>query len=311
MKINSCIICDNRELLPKFQLTDYLLDNDQVQTSYVQCSNCGLIFQNPRIPQQEINKYYPPEYDSYQSENFDNPDFRSRLSQYGLSKRRKFVNNIKDGGKLLDVGSATGNFLREMQNSSGWDLFGVEINEHAAKTAQQQFSLNVFHGEINQANYPNNFFDIVTLWDVIEHLSDPQSVLLEVHRILKNDGVLIFRIPNGSSWDAKLFGKYWFGLDAPRHYYVFNQQTITKLLDLAGFRITNVECKIGSSIALPMNIRFLMSARKTPEHLRNLTMQVVTHPLIKMIVFPFTFLFDQLLLGSFLTVAAEKKEIDG
>lgn len=307
MKIKTCELCNNPDFTAKFQVTDFLLENDQVQTSYVQCSNCGLIFQNPKLTQDEIKKFYPPEYDSYQSEIFDNIDLRSRISRYGLSKRRRFVTSIKNSGKLLDLGCATGNFLREMQNSPGWDLYGVEINEHAAKIAQQQFSLNVFHGVIKQANYPSDFFDVITLWDVIEHLPDPKSVLIEVHRVLRNDGVLILRIPNGISWDAKLFGKYWFGLDAPRHYYVFNQQTITKLLDLAGFQVMNVHSNIGSSIALPMNIRFLMAARKTPEEWRNLIMQVVSHPLSKMIVFPFTFLFDQLLLGSFLTVAAEKR----
>jgi hypothetical protein len=128
--------------------------------------------------------------------------------------------------------------------------------------------------------------------------------------VLKADGVLIFRIPNGGSWDAKLFGKYWFGLDAPRHYYVFNQRTITKLLDLNGFRVSKIDCSIGSSVALSMNIRFLMAAKNTPHKRRNLIMKVVSHPIFKLIIMPLTFLFDQLLLGSFLTVAAEPKEIE-
>jgi SAM-dependent methyltransferase len=310
MKIDTCDLCESPDFSTKFQVSDYLLDDEQVQFSYVQCSNCGLIFQNPRLPQEELDNYYPPQYDSFLSEDFESKDLKSRLSRHGLSKRRKYVTSIKDRGKLLDIGCAAGNFMRAMQESSGWDLYGVEISEHAAKIAQRTHNLNVFHGEIHQSKYADNFFDIVTIWDVLEHLPNPDSFLHEVHRVLKADGVLIFRIPNGGSWDAKLFGKYWFGLDAPRHYYVFNQRTITKLLDLNGFRVSKIDCSIGSSVALSMNIRFLMAARNTPHNRRNFIMKVVSHPIFKLILLPLTFLFDQMLLGSFLTVAAEPKEIE-
>lgn len=304
-----CYLCGSSKLSVYGNLTDLLLEREDVEITLVKCENCGLLYQYPRFSQETIDKHYPPEYDSYKSENLESSDLSSRISRLGLSKRRKFVTSIKGGGKLLDIGCATGNFMRAMKSSPGWELFGVEINKHAAEIARQEFSLNVIHGELEQANFPQDYFDVITLWDVLEHLPDPQSTLSEIYRVLKKDGALILRIPNGNSWDARLFGRYWFGLDAPRHYYIFNQKTITKLLDLSGFQVKKVVCNIGGSIALPMNIRFLMASRKTPADLRDFVMKVVSHPIIKLIVLPFTFIFDQLLLGSFLTIAAGKKEI--
>jgi SAM-dependent methyltransferase len=309
MEQTHCYLCGSSQLSVHGTLTDLLLEREDVETTLVKCGNCGLIYQYPHLSQENYNRHYPPEYDSYQSENLESSDLSSRVSRLGLSKRRKFVSSIKGEGKLLDLGCATGNFMRAMQISPDWELFGVEINEHAAKIARQEFLLNVFHGELEQANFPNDYFDVVTLWDVLEHLPDPQFTLSEIYRVLKKDGVLILRIPNGNSWDARLFGRFWFGLDAPRHFYIFNRKTITKLLDLSGFQVKRLVCNIGSSIALPMNIRFLMASKKTPENMRNFVMRVVSNPIIKLIVLPFTFLFDQLLLGSFLTVAAGKKEI--
>lgn len=307
METDTCEICSSPDYAARYQLTDYLLENDQVHTTLVRCLNCGLIYQNPRLSPQEIEEHYPPEYDSFQSEDGDYENLGSRISKFGLSKRRRFVSSLKNGGKLLDVGCATGNFLHKMQSAPGWDLFGIEISEHAANIAHKKYALNVFHGEIEEANYPEDFFDVITLWDVLEHLPDPKSTLNEVHRVLKKNGRLVLRVPNGGSWDAKLFRKYWFGLDAPRHYYVFNQQTIRNLLEMSGFQVTHINCSIGSSIALSMNMRFLMAAKKISEDTRNLVLRIVSHPVIKFIALPFTFIFDQLLLGSFLTLAAEKR----
>jgi len=307
METDNCEICSSPDYAERYQITDYLLENDQVHTTLVRCLNCGLIYQNPRLYIQEIEKHYPPEYDSFQSEDSDCGNLGSRISKFGLSKRRQFVSSLKNGGKLLDVGCATGNFLHEMQSTPGWDLFGIEINEHAANIAQRKYALNVFLGEIEEANYPEDFFDVITLWDVLEHLPNPKSTLNEIHRVLKENGRLVLRVPNGGSWDAKLFGKFWFGLDAPRHYYVFNQQTIRNLLEMSGFQLTHINCSIGSSIALCMNMRFLMAAKKIPEDTRNLVIRIVCHPVFKFIALPFTFIFDQLLLGSFLTLAAGKR----
>jgi 2-polyprenyl-3-methyl-5-hydroxy-6-metoxy-1,4-benzoquinol methylase len=307
MKTSNCEVCNNSEFSTVYQPWDYLMDNENINTTFVLCSNCGLIFQNPRMSQAEINEHYPPDYDSFQDVDIKSRDVSSRITQYGLSKRSRIIFDLLDSGRLLDVGCAAGNFLRTMQNSSRWDLFGVEISEHAASIARNKYGLNVFTGELNEANYPENYFDIITLWDVLEHIFDPKLLLLEVNRVLRETGYLILRVPNGGSWDARLFGKYWFGLDAPRHNYVFDKNTITQLLENSGFRVKKIDCSIGSSVAVPMNLRFYMTAKKYPENWRTVGNKVASHPITKLGLLPFTFFFDQMLLGSFLTVIAEKR----
>lgn len=309
MKIKNCEICSSSKLTLKYQLPDLLLENDQILTSYDQCSNCGLIFQNPQLPAGKMEEFYPPEYDSYESADLNSIDLNSKITHYGLLKRQKFVTSLRDGGRLLDIGCATGNFLRTMQMSPGWDLHGVEINHYAAKIAQEKYSLNVFNGNLREADYPDNYFDIITLWDVLEHLPHPQEILRQVRRLLKDGGFLVFRIPNGGAWDAKLFGEAWFGLDAPRHYFIFNQGTVKRLLNQVGFRITDLRCNIGSSIAIPMDIRFLLAVRRIPAERRKTIIHTFSHPIVKFLFLPITFIFDQLLMGSFLTVSAEKKEL--
>lgn len=259
------------------------------------------------MSQAEINEHYPPDYDSFQDVDIKSREFSSRITQYGLSKRSRIIFDLLDGGRLLDVGCATGNFLRTMQDSPNLDLYGVEISQHAASIARDKYGLNVFTGELKAANYPENNFDIITLWDVLEHIIDPKLLLLEANRVLKDTGYLVLRIPNGRSWDARVFGKYWFGLDAPRHNYVFDKNTITQLLENSGFRVKIIDCSIGSSVAVPMNLRFYMTANNYPEKRREVILKIASHPITKLILFPLTFLFDQLLLGSFLTVVAEKR----
>ena len=307
MNVSECAICGNSDFSVFHQVSDYLMDAPDLTTSFMSCDVCGLIFQNPRLSQSKIHEYYPPEYDSYQDIELYPDDLYSRIATRGLLKRSQVVIDNKGSGKLLDVGCATGNFLRMMQKFPGWDLQGVEISEHAAKIARENYQLNVYTGVIEEANYPADHFDVVTLWDVLEHILDPNSLLFEVNRVLKSSGNLILRVPNGGSWDAKLFGKFWSGLDAPRHYYVFDRNTITRLLELSGFRIKKLDCSIGGSVAFPLDVRFYLAGKGVSEKWQRVIWNVVSHPITKFIMLPITYLFDHLLMGSFLVVVAEKR----
>ncbi len=139
------------------------------------------------------------------------------LFRYGMSRRDQMVTRFKQSGRMLDVGCATGVFLQWFQAGGSWDLYGLELSEGAARVARAA-GLNVFIGQLEEAAYPENYFDVVTFWDVLEHISDPRSALLETRRILKPDGILVLRLPNAASLDARIFRQYWSGLDAPRHF---------------------------------------------------------------------------------------------
>jgi len=185
----------------------------------VRCRRCGLAYLNPRPAPEDMAFYYPATYGPHSTVPEDEASLLSYLNharKYG--KRTAVIRSARpQGGRLLDIGCATGSFLHVMGQSGSWEVCGVEPNADAAHYARDRFGLDVVEGTLRDARCSDARFDVVTMWDVIEHLHDPRSTLLEIHRILKPRGMLVISTPNLSSWDAAFFGRHWTGLDAPRH----------------------------------------------------------------------------------------------
>ena len=98
-----------------------------------------------------------------------------------------------------------------MRQAGDWEVYGVEPREAAAKEARAVSGAEVRVGTIGQAQWPSEHFDVVTLWDVLEHVPDPMATLRETHRVLRPGGIVLARVPNGGSWEARLFGLTWAG----------------------------------------------------------------------------------------------------
>ena len=257
-KIN-CPLCNVDHSEPVAQVRDRLLGIEG-EFTLVKCSQCGLLYLNPQPTSEEISRYYPPEYDGYVGVDLDQMPWLRRLSvKYGLYKRQRAVTRYRKGGRLLEVGCATGMFLDTMRRSGSWDVYGIDISEHAVQCACDQLGLNVTCGQLEEADFPDGFFDAVVMWDVLEHLPDPKAGLLEVRRVLAPDGWLIFRVPNLDSLDARLFGPYWAGLDAPRHFFVFSVETVRQLLETSGFTLQRTVCFSGTYPAFVLSVRFWAS----------------------------------------------------
>jgi SAM-dependent methyltransferase len=256
-----------------------------------------------------MSESYPPDYDSYVPESkLENKSWLMKKAiEYGLNKRSRFVTIHKSSGRLLDIGCAIGLFLHSMQQHPDWELMGIEINPYAANIARDQFGLNVFTGLLEDASYPDDFFDAVTLWDVLEHIHDPSSSLSEIHRILKPDGILVFRIPNEKSWDANIFDQYWAGLDAPRHLYVFDQYTIRDMLNRNGFNITQMSCLGGSYPTFVLSVRFWLLAKGLNESTRQRILGILYHPIIRLLTSPLFFVSSFGLRGPLITVTVRKQ----
>ncbi|EKQ52025.1 MAG: methylase involved in ubiquinone/menaquinone biosynthesis [Methanobacterium sp. Maddingley MBC34] len=207
----------------------------------VKCKECGLIYINPRPKQTVISSYYPDEY--WEMDN-DNGVMEAKIKQIA----HRFINKIsykmtippKKGGKILDIGCGDGKGLLKLKEE-GWETYGVEISDLAAKYVREKYGLNVFTGIVEDAGFEDEFFDAIILSHVIEHLSDPKTTLTEVNRILKNDGMFTISLPNVASFEAKYFKKYWIGWDIPRHFYYFTPITIKSLLDKTGFDVLTIK----------------------------------------------------------------------
>ncbi len=307
METTTCNYCGSAGFEVIHRLPDLLLDRPDVITQLVRCTQCALVYQNPRPTFNEMGAHYPPEYDSYTPNLAEQkiPWLLRRAYNYGIGKRMRMITDVKPGGRLLDVGCATGTFLNGMRAHPQWTLFGVEVNEHAARIAQDS-GLNVFTGTLEAARFPDNHFDAITLWDVFEHLHDPRASLAELHRILAPGGVLVMRVPNLDSWDAKWFGETWAGLDAPRHLYIFSLEALRKFLGATGFNPIGMKCNIGSYPTFVLSIRFWLTARGTPAAKRKAIMRILEHPIARIVSAPLFYLTNIGLRGPLVTVRAYK-----
>ena len=253
--------------------------------------------------------YYPENYESFIWQRTDRLPLWQRCSlRYGLWKRCRLVLRHKRNGRLLDIGCGTGHFLAEMGRYPGWELAGVEPNAKAAEFARQALGLNVHLGDLFSAQFPDHHFDVVTMWDVLEHLYEPVSVLREIHRVLKPDGVLILRTPSLDSWDARVFGCYWAGLDSPRHLAVYSRRTVEKLLTHADFILRDLTTGSGSYFVCLLSLRFLLEEAVSVPWLRRLAMALVQNVLARLILTVPLFIADHWGLGSEMLIVAQPDE---
>jgi SAM-dependent methyltransferase len=142
-------------------------------------------------------------------------------------------------GKLLDIGCGNGRYLSILQKL-GWQTYGIEQNPSSSEYARTELHLNVETEDLLNYQYKDKFFDVITMWHSLEHLYEPIPTLKEVKRILKDDGLLVIAVPNVDSFAAKVFKENWYQLEIPIHLIAFSPDSITRMLDSAGFKIKKI-----------------------------------------------------------------------
>lgn len=156
------------------------------------------------------------------------PDaFRWRLGQIERRKR---------GGRLLDVGCGDGRFLAGALQR-GWDAHGVDTSPGAIRSARRELGGRAVLTTLLKASYPAEHFDVVSLFEVLEHLPDVLGHLREIRRILKPEGLVCLSVPNFASLERTVFRRWWAGLDAPRHLQQFTPESLRFFLETSGFAV--------------------------------------------------------------------------
>lgn len=307
METTACLLCGEDSATPVYTLPDLLLGLPG--TFYlVRCQGCGLVYQNPRPTETEIGAFYPPAYDPYGVPPWQirNPIVRA-VRGHGLAKRWRLVERWapqrSDSRRLLDVGCATGLFLGA--GGAGWERVGVEPSEEAAAQARANFGLTVHTGMLEEVALPDASFDAITMWDVVEHLHDPTRTLAHVRRLLRPDGIFVFRVPNLDSWDARLAGHFWAGLDQPRHLFVPDEAAISRLLAATGFREMDRQCLSGTFGVLVLSWRFWLRERVRDGGHRRLAQRLLDNLATRLALSPLLWAVDKVAKkGSLLTVVA-------
>jgi ubiquinone/menaquinone biosynthesis C-methylase UbiE len=178
-----------------------------------------------------------------------------------------FIKRHDNNTKLLDVGCGEGFFLFNA-TEAGYITKGVELSRNSAEYARSEFGLDVETGLLEEAHFPENYFDVVTLWQVLEHLSQPLIVLEEAYRVLKPGGVLVVSTPDIGGVPAKILQRKWWNIRRI-HVNQFTTGSLVNILGNAGFRnLSSVD--YNESISLLMLFIPILKQLKMYESMRAL-----------------------------------------
>lgn len=200
------------------------------------CLGCGLVYVTPQPQESEIGKFYPKAY-YFRLAGEALPESYIRRLNKKLASRTALIKRFKKEGKLLEIGCGDGSFLNFIKDK-GFDVYGLDFSQDAASQAKDKIgSDRVFCGRIKDAAYPVENFDVICLFEVLEHFNNPFEILSEVKKLLKKDGVLIATVPNFGCLERNLLGRCWYGVDVPRHLHHFTDKSLKSLITKADFKI--------------------------------------------------------------------------
>lgn len=202
------------------------------------CKDCGFVYTNPRMSAKSLEKYYSR---NYRLEGLAVPKSLEEFlgesyKEIWFSKGRD-VNLVlaeKSGGRLLDVGCASGSLLW-LAKEKGFAVKGVEVGRASAEFATNVLGIEVFCGQLEDARFRDGEFDVITMIHSLEHVPDPRRVFQEIRRILADDGVFIVVVPNFGSWSAKRDAVRWKWLQPENHYSHFTPETLREMANRENF----------------------------------------------------------------------------
>ncbi|MFO0981650.1 MAG: class I SAM-dependent methyltransferase [Planctomycetota bacterium] len=245
-----CLLCGATEPRTMFTEPPYRI---------VKCTGCGLVYTLPRLPAETIAQMYQVDYwQSAQAKDFGYTDYvRDRelyLRTYRM-RRKLILKYHPQPGRVLDVGCAAGYFLKTM-HEIGWQTTGVELSAHMAHYARTEMALpDVRQGMLEAQELEPQSFDVITFWDVIEHLEDPRPALRHAAGLLKPDGIIVIETQNVDSWFARIMGKRWQHYKYEEHLYHFSPATLPRLLAASGLQQVESSARRGGK---RVSVEFIM-----------------------------------------------------
>jgi SAM-dependent methyltransferase len=265
MEVVTCELCRSdhaRIFLRQRDLTHGVTDEE---FTVVRCEMCGFLYMNPRPTQAEIGKFYPTQYYAPPSpprrfsrvkrwimEDFYGYPAASARSPWRRLRKLllwpEMVRRAVTGrtilpwvgkGRLLDVGCGHGvNDAILLQQ--GWEVHALDVSTAAVEHARSLLGDRVQAGDLMTVRYGDESFDVVVFSHSLEHIYGLRGVLAEVRRVLDSSGVFVVAVPNAGSWEAKIFSRWWFPWELPRHLHHFERKTLRRLLEQAGFQIVSI-----------------------------------------------------------------------
>lgn len=231
MNTTNCILCNNNSFVKLFTKDRW---------DIVRCDNCNLTFVNPLPTEPEIEAFY---------NNYANESSEERISKYLQDKRSrlrknrrklKLLEKIQGGkGRILDIGCGLGLFVKNASDV-GWIAYGVDFDRDLVEYGKKTFNINLHCGMLEKAKFPSEYFNVITMFNLLDHIREPVVFLKEVGRILKRGGIIYLNVHDVMGWKAQRYGKQWGAYCPPGHLYYYSYETLRKLLSKTGLRFLMV-----------------------------------------------------------------------
>lgn len=264
-RIISCDYCNSEKHISILKSKDYVYNVIPGEFTIVKCSNCNLIFTNPRIETKDLINYYSKIVNYGEipinlnikansslflrkdilTDYFNYPilekNFKRKLIQFPNYlrlrrgwKRTLFIPPYIEDGSVLEVGCSYGGYLFGLKEL-GWKVKGIELNEKAVNYTRKALKLDVEKNRIEDFQ-SDMLFDIIYLYMVLEHIESPKAILKKLYALLKPNGKLVLSVPDISGIEVRLYKKYAYTLQVPLHLYHFSPATIRNYLKESNFK---------------------------------------------------------------------------
>lgn len=240
----ACSMCGRADAELLIEAADPIpADGPGLRFAVVKCRHCHLAYTNPRPTPETIVRFYPPNYRPHRAPPAVRPPrpparFWSQVFGRPCPERRGALPHMRPG-RLLDFGCGSGGYLRRMADL-GWQVTGLDRADHVVRMVRDELRCDAVAGTLPHADLIPASFDVVTMWQSLEHVHNPLTILREALRMLVPGGTAVVAVPNFESDSARRFGPHWFGLDLPRHLTHFTPATLAEMLQTAGFRVQSV-----------------------------------------------------------------------
>lgn len=303
IEIKECNLCHGSDFKLLFETRDRLMGIPGKFYLY-ECLNCHLRFLNPQPTRGELKIYYSQDYMPFNLEKNDWRDTIEFIAYKGLARHGwkkciyyplKFIIRksiiIVPGGKLLDVGCGSGNFLKIAR---GLGMVPVGVDSYSGvKNIYNYEGITIYSQPFEEVNFLDNSFDIITLNHVFEHVGNPRMVLQKLQKLIKPGGTIILNTPNAQSFNFFLFRSYFQAIDSPRHLYLYTIDNIKKYCTEVGLKIQKIQYRTPiTNIVFYFSMIYSIEEKFFHGKPTPLIRKLFSNLVIKILLYPFAILLS-------------------